>query len=93
MTQRDVLELGMRWRVCLGDRINIWTNPWLLGHYSYRVVSPVHELSSDATVNSLIDHTTMSWNTSLLDKAFFFFFLRERERANPTNLAKPMSSR
>lgn len=67
---KDVLWVEMRWWVGMGDKINFWKDPWLMGSSSARVLSPVYLLNENATVDSLILQDSMSWNMTLIDNIF-----------------------
>jgi hypothetical protein len=44
---KDVLRVGMRWLVGMGDKIKIWKEPWLMGSSSARVLSPIYLLDEN----------------------------------------------
>ena len=67
---RDVLHNGLRWRVGNGEKIKIWKDRWLPSPTTYKVVSPIHLLEENATVDRLICEDTMQWNFVLLNNIF-----------------------
>jgi hypothetical protein len=67
---RDVLHNGLRWRVGTGEKIKIWKDRWLPSPTTYKVVSSIHLLEENATVDRLICEDTMQWNSVLLNSIF-----------------------
>jgi hypothetical protein len=65
-----VLKTGLRWRIGMGSRVKIWKDAWLPSPTTHRVLSPICVLDQNATVDSLIDVETMSWNQSLIQRVF-----------------------
>uniref|UniRef100_A0A2N9ED45 RNase H type-1 domain-containing protein n=1 Tax=Fagus sylvatica TaxID=28930 RepID=A0A2N9ED45_FAGSY len=70
LVAKDVLNMGLRWRVGTGSKINIWKDPWLLCSTTYRVISPVFAQTSNNSVDSLIDAATMTWNKEKIEAMF-----------------------
>lgn len=52
---RPVINLGVRWRVGDGRSINIWSDAWLGGMGSGKIISPPHFLDREPTVASILD--------------------------------------
>jgi hypothetical protein len=67
---KGVLKVGMRFRVGTGSAIKIWQDPWLVGSSSAKVLSPVRILDSNASVDALINSSTMEWKSGLIDQIF-----------------------
>lgn len=60
----------MRWRVGTGSNIKVWSDAWLQTPSTFKVISPVHILSAEATVDSLIDGNLMRWDVDTLEQVF-----------------------
>uniref|UniRef100_A0A2N9H705 Reverse transcriptase zinc-binding domain-containing protein n=1 Tax=Fagus sylvatica TaxID=28930 RepID=A0A2N9H705_FAGSY len=54
-----------------GSRVKIWKDAWLSSPTTNRVLSPICVLDQNATVDSLIDVETMTWNQSLIQRVFW----------------------
>ena len=67
---RHVLRSGLRWRVGTGSNIKVWSDAWLQTPSTFKVISPVHILSAEATVDSLIDGNLMRWDVDTLELVF-----------------------
>lgn len=63
---RDVLLLGLRWRVCNGDAISIFKDAWVLGLAGGR---PTSRIASGSTVSRFISEPGV-WNADLVSQAF-----------------------
>ena len=63
----EVIRQGAKWRVGNGKDIKIWGDNWLPSVTSTRVHGPLNSEFQEATVNSLINPLTHSWETHLLD--------------------------
>ena len=64
---RGVIRRGAKWRVGNGEDIKIWGNNWLPSMTSTRVHGPLILEFQEATVSSLINPLSCSWETHLLD--------------------------
>ncbi|KAK6162384.1 hypothetical protein DH2020_002225 [Rehmannia glutinosa] len=53
-----------------GDSTKIWCDPWLPREFGFYPRSAPHTLAPDATVSSLIDHSTNLWNSTLIKDIF-----------------------
>ena len=60
----------MRWRVGNGSDIRIWGDKWLPASSTFKIASPRQFLHHDTRVSGLIDYTTASWKSSVLDSLF-----------------------
>lgn len=49
------------------SNIKMWRDPWLIGNINSYVELNVIARFEDFYVANLIDHTTRTWNTSLMD--------------------------
>jgi hypothetical protein len=67
---KHVLEAGMRWRVGSGESIRIWKDRWIPSSSTYKIMSPIRHLDENASVDSLINFHSMSWNVPLLQEVF-----------------------
>lgn len=56
----------MRWRVGNGEDIRVWSDPWLPGTQTRKVLSSRGNSPIDLRVGALIDHTTRRWNEQLI---------------------------
>ncbi|KAF5468409.1 hypothetical protein F2P56_012561 [Juglans regia] len=69
-TARPLLYEGLLWKIGNGNTVKIWTDRWLPTPSSYKSQSPPKILNSNATVSSLIDQDTHSWNLHLVHNVF-----------------------
>lgn len=65
-----IVEQGKGWRVGNGEMIKVWGDRWLLAPSPHVIRTPVHVLSLDAKVSSLIDSESGWWNYSLIVSIF-----------------------
>ncbi|KAK9991244.1 hypothetical protein SO802_026229 [Lithocarpus litseifolius] len=68
---RKVIAKEARWRVGDGKSTRIYYDAWLLGTAEGKVSFPPSFLSSEATVDALIDPHTRWWNVQLIDLCFY----------------------
>ena len=68
---RKLIAKEARWRVGDGKHTRIYGDSWLLGTTGGNVSSPPFFLSSEATVDALIDPHTGWWNVHLIDLCFY----------------------
>ncbi|KAL4341176.1 hypothetical protein GQ457_08G012070 [Hibiscus cannabinus] len=81
---RGLLERGLGWRVGSGFSINIWSEAWIEGTDTDRVVS--NEINPNFTlVSDLIDHSRFTWKVETI------LFLFSDDQANQI-LSMPLSS-
>jgi hypothetical protein len=64
----ELLKKGLVWRVCNGQSIRIWRDPWIPRPYSYRLVSTKRRCRL-RFVSELIDQVG-SWRVDLLNEYF-----------------------
>ncbi|XP_035551748.1 uncharacterized protein LOC118349904 [Juglans regia] len=67
---RPLLYEGLLWKIGNGNKVKIWSDRWLPIPMSYKTQSPPKVLSTEATVSSLIDQDTHSWNLPLVQSVF-----------------------
>ncbi|KAF5442887.1 hypothetical protein F2P56_035499 [Juglans regia] len=67
---RQLLYEGLIWKIGNGNIVKIWSNKWLPTPTSYKSQSQPKVLCLEATVNSLIDQETHSWNIPLVQNIF-----------------------
>ena len=67
---KDVLNMGLRWRVGTSSKINFWKDPWLPCSTTYWVISPVFAQTGNNSVDSLIVAATMTWNKEKIEAIF-----------------------
>jgi hypothetical protein len=67
---RHVLHDGLRWRVGNGTNIKIWKDAWLPSPSTFRLISPISDSNSEATVDSLIDENSRCWDVDSLKQMF-----------------------
>lgn len=66
---RGVIRRGAKWRVGNGEATKIWGDNWLPSVTSPRVHGPLMSEFQEATVSTLINPLTCSWETDLLTTA------------------------
>ena len=62
----QVIRQGAKWRVGNGEDVKIWGDNWLPSVTSTRVHGPLISKFQEATVSSLINPLSRSWETHLL---------------------------
>ena len=67
---RDVLMRGARWRIGNGAKASIWKYAWLPSLEHPKIQSPIVDLFSEVSVNSLFSPTRNTWNVDLLHQLF-----------------------
>ena len=65
-----ILKEGIIWRVGNGEKINIWTDPWIPRGTTRKVVTPKGQ-NLLRNVSELIDPSTGSWDYELLEQTFW----------------------
>jgi hypothetical protein len=53
-----------------GESIRIWKDRWIPSPSTYKIMSPIRHLDENASVDSLINLHSMSWNVPLLQEVF-----------------------
>jgi hypothetical protein len=66
----EVLSLGSRWRVGMGENIRIWKERWIPTRSTFKVQSPVRILQENSIVEPLIFQDTRLLNAPLIDEIF-----------------------
>lgn len=66
----STLNLGVRWRVGNGSSIKVWSDAWLEGNGSGKIISPLRVLNCDATVASLFDRDNNGWDMDIINDVF-----------------------
>lgn len=63
---RDLLRLGLHWRIGDGNTVNIFNDPWIPKPKLFRPISPLHP-NSPRKVNELL-LVNGSWNAALISQ-------------------------
>ncbi|KAK4401396.1 hypothetical protein Sango_0880300 [Sesamum angolense] len=61
---------GCRWRVGSGEKIKVWTDPWLPRPVSFRPITPPNERFEFLRVSDLINQETGDWNSTVIQDIF-----------------------
>ena len=67
---REVIRRGAKWRVGNGESIKLWGDKWLPSLTHTSMEGPLAAELQNATVSSLINPATRSWNSSILCRLF-----------------------
>ncbi|KAK9997154.1 hypothetical protein SO802_021840 [Lithocarpus litseifolius] len=67
---REVLKLGVKWRVGDGTSIEIWNDIWLPGKENVKVSNSTDEAHGEETFDLLIDQGSRQWKGNLVDSLF-----------------------
>jgi hypothetical protein len=70
MDGKNILEQGITRRIGTGEGIRIWQMNWLPRDGLLRTVCRSQGAQHLSLVSDLIDHTTCSWRTDILEEAF-----------------------
>jgi hypothetical protein len=70
MHAREVIALGMRWSIRNGQKVKIWSDPWIPNNSNFKVWSPIKNLEPNALVSELIDVNTKQWKRELVTNSF-----------------------
>ena len=63
-------EEGLMWRIGDGRSVKILGDTWLPKPSSFKIQSPCQGLNVNATISTLIDTSTVSWNGSFIRQSF-----------------------
>ncbi|XP_042979972.1 uncharacterized mitochondrial protein AtMg00310-like [Carya illinoinensis] len=85
MAARQVVKAGTCWRIGNGREVQIWQEKWLGHPVPRKVISPVAQLDSKATVSKLIEQSSAQWKETLVREVF-------EEREAELILQTPLSS-
>lgn len=69
MAAKDIVEVGSRWIIGNGEKVDIWTNRWLSTPDSFKPVSPRIPLEKEK-VSCFLDSETWSWNADKVRHSF-----------------------
>ena len=70
LKSRYVIQKGARWRIGSGNSVSIWKDKWIPPPSSGLPLSPLNLLDAAARVSSLIQHSSGTWDSHLLDQLF-----------------------
>ena len=70
MAAQNLIKEGIRWRIGNGANIRVWMDKWLPVPSTYKVTSPRLFMHEDTRVQELIDISTVSWKSSIVDTLF-----------------------
>jgi hypothetical protein len=70
LSARKVIQTGARWRIGRGESTRIWRDKWILPPSSGLPLSPPNFLDAEARVSSLIQQSSGTWNSNLIDQVF-----------------------
>ncbi|PNT62574.1 hypothetical protein BRADI_4g05372v3 [Brachypodium distachyon] len=66
----QTFKRGCIWRVGNGEKINIWTDPWIPSSPTRRIITPRGQ-TLITSVSDLIDPTTGTWDNALIHDIFW----------------------
>lgn len=69
----EVIRKGMRWRIGDGSSVKIYQDYWLPESSHGKVISPVVDITPDATVDILIDQELCCSMNTEIDRLFLSF--------------------
>ena len=69
MAAKDIVEVGSRWVIGNGERVDIWTDRWLPTPESFKLISLKVTLESKKE-SCLLDRETGSWNADKVRSSF-----------------------
>ena len=70
MEALEVIRRGAIWRIGIGNKVNIWLDPWLPDMSNPRVETPPAVELGEATVESLKAVSGASWEEVILGDLF-----------------------
>lgn len=65
---RDLLKKGLGWALGTGEKVNIWTEPWLSTDAPMAPIGPLTRETQEWTVNRLIDPLSKDWDINMVRK-------------------------
>ena len=69
LSARKVIQNGAQWRIGRGESTRIWGDKWIPPS-SGLPLSPPNFLDAEAQVSSLIQQSSGTWNSNLIDQVF-----------------------
>ena len=66
----NIIRKGCKWQVGNGASINIWTDKWLNGLSTFKVLTKLNTLPNQSSVSLLIDSETGEWHDQLVRQVF-----------------------
>ena len=70
MTAKEMIEVGSRWIIGNGGKVNIWRDKWLPSPDSFKVNSPQRHNTKVVKVARLIDREPGTWKAELIREIF-----------------------
>lgn len=70
MEAKETIEVGSRWIVRNGRKVNIWHDRWLLSPDSFKVINPQRQNLNLEKVAQLIDSESGLWKAELIKEIF-----------------------
>ena len=70
MAAKEMIEVGSRWIIGNGGKVNIWCEKWLPLPDSFKVLSPQKHNTGVVKVTQLIDKETSTWKAELIREIF-----------------------
>ncbi|XP_062014259.1 uncharacterized mitochondrial protein AtMg00310-like [Rosa rugosa] len=67
---RELLRKGLRFQVGNGNRIRVWSDPWVPLPFSFKPISRPPDGLEDLRVVELLDNELHEWNVPLLRELF-----------------------
>lgn len=67
---KHILDLGVRWRIGNGNSIKLWSDAWLGGDGTGKIITPPRLLDKEAPVAFLINHDQSCWRMDIINDVF-----------------------
>ena len=64
---RELLKLGMRWKIGNGERVSVFNDPWLPRPYSFLPITRSSSVQTELKVKDLINATDNCWNMEAVE--------------------------
>ena len=74
---RHVIKRWMLWRIGDGKTIRLFCDNWIPGDFPSKVVPCSLDASNEATISTMIDPDTRTWNDALLQQSIAPFLLQK----------------